>query len=97
MNRVKDRSELHSQRLAARVPAGIKEHIQRAADLSGRSLSDFVIASAQAAADETIRRYELIELTARDSRVLAEALLNPPEPNAALRAAFEDYRQFTGR
>ncbi len=39
---------------------------------------------------------EVVQLTAADSRKLAEALLNPPEPNAELRAAFAEYRAFTG-
>lgn len=97
MPNTKQRREPHTERLAARVPAAVKEQIQRAADLTGRSLTDFVIASAQAAAEETIRRYEVVQLAAGDSRLLAEALLNPPEPNAHLRAAFDDYRQLTGR
>jgi uncharacterized protein (DUF1778 family) len=84
-----------TERLGARVPADVKATLQRAADLTGRSLSDFVIASAQAAAEETIRQHAIMELTARDSRLLAEALLNPPEPNARLRTAFEDYDRFT--
>lgn len=84
------------ERFGARLPADVKALLQRAADLSGRSLTDFVLASAQAAAEETIRQHEMVRLTARDSRLLAEALLNPPAPSAKLRAAFEDYRAFTG-
>jgi hypothetical protein len=34
----------------------------------------------------------VIRLTARDSAILAEALLNPTEPNDALRAAAQRYR-----
>ena len=86
-----------TERLATRVPAEVKAILQRAADLTGRSLSDFVLASAQAAARETIRQHELVELSARDSRLLAEALLNPPAPNARLRAAFEEHQRFTGQ
>jgi uncharacterized protein (DUF1778 family) len=85
------------ERLGARVPADVKAILQHAADLTGRSLSDFVIASAQVAAEETIRQHEVMVLTARDSRRLAEALLNPPEPNERLKAAFEDYYRFTGQ
>lgn len=79
------------ERFAARMLPAQKARLQRAADLSGRSLTDFVIAAAEREAEATIRRHELIELSARDSRLLAEALLNPPLPNAALRAAWDDY------
>jgi uncharacterized protein (DUF1778 family) len=82
------------ERFGARVRPAQKAKIQRAADLTGRSLSDFVIAAAEREAEETIRRHEVIDLSAADSLRLAEALLNPPEPNAALRAAFEEYQAF---
>ncbi len=80
-------------RLAARINPEQKELLQRAADLQGRSLSDFVIESAQRAAEEVIREHEVITLSARDSRAFAEALLNPPPPNERLRAAFARYQQ----
>jgi uncharacterized protein (DUF1778 family) len=87
------------ERIAVRVPADVKAILQHAADLTGRSLSDFVVASAQAAAEETIRERQIIQLTVRDSLLLAEALLNPPPPNEKLKAAFEEYNRFleTGR
>lgn len=90
----KARKLLRTERLAARVPAEVKEYLQHAADLSGRSLSDFVLASATAAAAEIIREREVIALTASESRRLAAALQNPPAPNARLQAAFEDYQSF---
>lgn len=70
--------------------------IDRAVELSGRSLTDFVLGAVQEAALSTIREFrefETIDLNARDSRRLAEALLNPPEPNARLRAAADRYRR----
>lgn len=84
------------ERLEARVSPDQKELIQRAAALTGRSLTDFVVSSAQAAAEEAIRTHAVIRLSARDTAILVEALLNPPEPNEALRAAAEDYRRFVG-
>jgi uncharacterized protein (DUF1778 family) len=86
-----------TERLGARVPGEVKALLQRAADLTGRSLSDFVVASAQAAAEEIIRQHAVIRLTATDSRKLAEALLNPPPPNPRLLAASQDYERFTGQ
>jgi uncharacterized protein (DUF1778 family) len=91
-SRVKPRSE----RLEARLPAEAKAIIQHAADISGRSLSDFVATSALAAAEETIRRHEVIVLSARDSLALVEALLNPKGPNEALRAAARRHRELIG-
>jgi uncharacterized protein (DUF1778 family) len=82
------------QRLAVRLRPEQQAKLQRAADLSGRSLADFIIAAAEREADETIRRHEIIELSGRGSLLLAAVLLNPPAPNATLRAAWGDYQSF---
>jgi uncharacterized protein (DUF1778 family) len=81
------------ERLEARVSAEQKAVLQRAADLEGRSLSDFLIESAQRRAEEVIREHEVIRLSVRDSLLFAEALLNPPAPSERLRAAFARYRE----
>lgn len=84
------------ERLEARISPEQKALIQRAADLEGRSLTDFVVSSVQAAAEETIERHQVIRLSARDSLIFAEAILNPAEPNEHLRAAAKRYRQLFG-
>ncbi len=80
------------ERLEARITAEQKALIQRAADLQGRTLTDFVIASVQEAARRTIEDMEVIRLNTADSRAFAEALLAPPKPNRALREAAKRYR-----
>ena len=75
------------ERLEARITADQKALLQRAAALEGRSITDFVVSSAQAAAEETIRRHEVITLTARDGAAFVEAVMNPPAPNERLRDA----------
>ena len=84
------------ERLEARVSPEQKALIQRAAALTGRSLTDFLVSSAQAAAEETIRTHQVIRLSARDSEILFEALLNPPEPNEALQEAARRHRELFG-
>jgi uncharacterized protein (DUF1778 family) len=80
-------------RLEARITSEQKELFQRAADLQGRSLTDFVIASVHSAATSTIEAAEIIRLNAAESRELAESLLRPArEPNEAMRAAKQHYR-----
>ena len=71
-----------------------KELIQHAADLLGRSLTDFVISSIQEEAKKIIREHEIITLTARESKDFVNSLLNPPEPNAALKKAAKRYHAF---
>ncbi len=82
-----------TQRLEVRVPVALKKVVQHAADLQGRSLTDFVIASLDKVARETIREHEVMTLNARDSLRVAKLLLNPPRPNAALRKAVEKHRK----
>ena len=82
-----------TERLEARASVEEKEVIQHAADLEGRSLSEFVVMRAYEAAQQVIREQEAITLSPRASRAFVEALLNPPAPNEHLRAAFADYKR----
>lgn len=83
-------------RLEARITSEQKALFQRAADLSGRSLTDFIVGTLQEAAEATIREHQVITLSARDSAAFAEAVLHPPAPGETLRAAVERYRRFMG-
>jgi uncharacterized protein (DUF1778 family) len=85
-----------SERIEARLSPEAKAVIQRAADISGRSVSDFVVTSALEAANEAIREHQVIALSARDSIMFVEALLNPKGPNEALRKAFRQHRELFG-
>jgi uncharacterized protein (DUF1778 family) len=82
-----------SGRLEARVTDEQKSRIQRAADLSGRTLTDFAVSALMEVAERTIREHEVMVLSERDSRVVFDALFNPPEPNEALLRAARRYRE----
>ncbi|MCA1597405.1 MAG: DUF1778 domain-containing protein [Chloroflexi bacterium] len=88
---------LKRDRLEARVSPEQKALFQRAAMLRGQTLSDYVVNIVQRDAEEIIHKHDLITLSARDSRIFVDALLNPRGPNDTLQAAFEDYREFTGQ
>lgn len=79
------------ERLEVRVSVEQKELVQRAAALLGRSVSDFVLESAQRAAEEAIREHAIIMLSVQDSQAFAKAVLNPPPPSQRLRAAVARY------
>ena len=83
-------------RLEARLPPDVHAMLKRAAQIQGRSLTDFVVTAAQEAARHTIEDAEIIRLSAEGQRRFAEALLNPPEPNEALKRAFEHHRRLVG-
>lgn len=89
--------QLKTERLEARLRPEDKALMQRAADLSGRKLSEFVVASAREAAVETVRRHEGLVLSdPRDRALFAAALLQPPAPSRRLKAAARRYRALTG-
>ncbi len=82
-------------RLEARISIEQKIVFQQAAALLGRTLSEFVIASAQDAASRVIQEHEAIRLSRAEQIAFVTALLNPPAANARLRQAAAAYRQQT--
>jgi uncharacterized protein (DUF1778 family) len=95
-SRQKPASRVRAERLEARISRDQKVLFLRAAQLQGRTLTDFVVASAHEAAVRTIEEMQIIRLSAHDSRAFARALLNPRAPNAKLRAAARRYRAMIG-
>ena len=67
-----------------------KEHsmLKRAAELQGRTMTDFVVAAVQDAAHRAIEQAEVIRLSLADQECFAQALLSPPQPAPALERAF---------
>jgi len=86
-------SSARSARLEARVSPDALAVLKRAAEIQGRSLSDFVVAAAHEAAQRTIAETQIIRLSVDDQRALAEALVNPPDPVTALRRARDAHRR----
>jgi uncharacterized protein (DUF1778 family) len=80
------------KRLEVRCTVDQREMIDKAVELSGRSITDFVLSAVQEAAVQTIKDFETMKLNTQDSLVLAKALLSPPEPNAKLRTAAERFK-----
>jgi uncharacterized protein (DUF1778 family) len=80
-------------RLEARISATQKNVLQRAAALSGITLSEFVVASAQEAATRVIREHEAIVLSRAEQTAFVKALLAPAPPGAALRKAAAAYKK----
>ena len=82
-----------AERLEVRTTSAQKRLIERAAQLRGTSVTDFVVSNIQAAAAETIREFESLFLRDEARKVFVEALLNPPQPNEALKAAAGRHKQ----
>ena len=80
-------------RFDARLNEEQKLLIQRAADLEGRTMTDFVLHSAEAAAERAIENRAMLVLTAREAEAFADAILKPPAPGPILRRAAREYRK----
>ena len=89
-------TQLRAERLEARISGEKKAVLQHAAELSGRTLSEFVVESAQAAAMRVIQEHENIRLSQAEQIAFVTALLNPAAPNDRLRQAAANYRQQMG-
>ncbi|WP_434525301.1 DUF1778 domain-containing protein [Photorhabdus asymbiotica] len=75
-------------RFEARMSSDLHALIKRAAEIQGRTMTDFVVSAAQDAAQRAIERSEVLRLSLADQECFAQALLNPPEPTPALKRAF---------
>ena len=85
-----------SERLEARITTDQKALIQRAAELEGRSVTDYVVSSVQDAAKRTVEAHDLMVLSAADSRAFVDALLDPPPISDRLRDSVRRHRAMTG-
>jgi uncharacterized protein (DUF1778 family) len=85
-----------TERLEARLNSEQKDLLERAAALQGRSLSAFVLASAEEAAIKTIQDHDTIKLVGRNRDAFVAALLEPPRPSKKLRAAAAQFKKDMG-
>jgi uncharacterized protein (DUF1778 family) len=84
------------ERFVARIRPEEKRMLERAARLTGRKLTEFVMGSARDAALQAIERYEHLTLVdPRDRAAFVDAMLNPPTPSVRLRDAAQRYREVT--
>ena len=84
--------EHKESRLVARASTEIQEIIQRAADYSGATLSQFLIESAMDRARNVIERTETLHLSMTGADALFAALENSPKANAKLLSAAQRYK-----
>jgi len=56
-------------------------------------MTDFVLHSAEAAAEQTIQKRVMLILTARETEAFAKVILNPPAPGPALRRALREFHE----
>ncbi len=89
-------STISTARLEARISTDLHALLKRAAEIEGRTMTDFVVSAVQDAAQRAIEQAEVMRLTLADQECFARALLAPPEPAAALERAFARRRKLLG-
>ena len=81
------REQRRSARIEARIAPDALAVVKHAAQMQGRSVSDFVIAAAQEAARRTIEEAHIIRLSIEDQQRFVDLLLNTPPLSPALKRA----------
>lgn len=81
-------STTSTARLEARISIDLHAMLKRAAELQGRTMTDFVATAIQEAAQHAIEQAGVIRLSLADQKCFAKALLSPPKPSPALQRAF---------
>jgi uncharacterized protein (DUF1778 family) len=76
-------------RVEARIAPEALAVVRRAAELQGRSVSDFVVAAALKDAQRTIKDAQIIRLSVDDQERFAQLLLNPPPLAPAMKRALK--------
>ncbi len=76
-----------SARLDMRIDAELKTLIERAAAITGQTLTDFAVSNLVDSAMTTIERHERLILNDRDRDRFLDALERPPKPLPALAKA----------
>jgi len=85
-------------RFDTRISKEQKELFEYAAKLGGyRTLTEFVISSAQQRADEIIERHHLVVASKRDQKIFFDTLLHPPAPGKKLQAAVRKYNKLAAK
>jgi len=83
-----------SARLDTRITPDLLDQVRRAAEVQGRSVSDYVAATLQAAVQRDIAEVEIIRLSREASEKFAAALIDPPPLNDAMKKALARHRRF---
>ena len=88
---MKSHSQTKDERFDLRISTEIKSLVARAAEVSGTTMSAFVIEAARERATRLIDQQERIVLNNEARDALLNVLSNPPAANAKLRRAADKY------
>lgn len=87
------RETTRTARVEARIAPDALAVVRRAAELQGRSVSDFLVAAALKDAQQTIEDAQTIRLSVDDQRRFVDLLLNPPVLAPAMKRALKAHKR----
>jgi len=93
---MKHREPSRTARIEARIAPDALAVVRRAAEIQGRSISDFVVAAAREAAQKAVADAEMVRLSREAQEQFVAMLLKPQPPNAALKRAMKRHRELMG-
>jgi uncharacterized protein (DUF1778 family) len=82
-----------TERVEARIAPDVLAVVRRAAEIEGRSLSDFLVGAAQEAARRTIEQTQIIRLSMEEQQRFASLLLDPPALSPAMARAAKAHKK----
>ena len=80
------------KRITARVSESVRTTLEQAAELSGATVSQFVVQMAYQEAQRLIERESVIRLSQQDARKVLFLLDHPPKPNKRMKDAVKAFR-----
>jgi len=80
-----------TDRISARVNDHVRNKINEAAELSGSTLNQFLVAAAMKEAERVIEKERIVRLDAKNSRNFLKVLVKPPAPAKQLVQFFRDH------
>ncbi|CAN7174761.1 DUF1778 domain-containing protein [Variovorax paradoxus] len=90
---VKIKSVILKRRLECRVQEDVHQTLEWAARVSGRTVTDLVVAGALYEAQRTLENMNVIQMTREAQICFAELLVNPPELTEAFKKAEASHKR----
>jgi uncharacterized protein (DUF1778 family) len=80
-------------RLNIRIRPDIKDRIEKAASISGKTMTDFAVSALSETADEILDHYHVTELSNRDRDIFLNILDQKSKPNDLLVRAAKTHKR----
>lgn len=84
-------------RLNIRLRPEVKDRIERAANISGKTLTDFAVSVLSESAEGVLERHEAATLSDRDREIFLSVLDEKAKPNALLRRSRKTHKRLIAK